>query len=56
MGIDVADALRSEYAAVAAPTCWLCDRSSGELCHVHESCEPDGEPAPVVLTLNVGDQ
>jgi hypothetical protein len=54
---EAADELGSDYAAVTAAGCWLCNHSSGELCHVHESREPaDTEPAPVVLTLNDGDQ
>jgi hypothetical protein len=57
MGKDAVGELGSDCAAATASSCWLCDCLSGELCHVHESHESaDTEPAPVVLTLNDGDQ
>lgn len=57
MGKDAADQLGADYAAATASSCWLCNRASGALCHVHESREPDADidPRPVVLTLNDGD-
>jgi hypothetical protein len=27
---------RIRYTDLTAPTCWLCDRDRGELCHIHD--------------------
>jgi hypothetical protein len=32
--------------------CWLCDHSTGERCHVHESRQGDSEPGAVVLPVD----
>jgi hypothetical protein len=59
--------MSAHYSDFTAASCWLCDRETSELCHVHDPCErrhlavKDGfvsvleEPCEVGWTMDAAD-